>query len=109
MPAPIDITGQTFGLLEVLKLSNKMYKNHHLWECRCNACGCTTYEIGYNLRSGKRKSCGCAKGRAMLRGEELREPQYDCALYNEKDYCDGLTEMMCVTRGYCKFYKPRED
>ena len=109
MPAPIDITGQTIGWLKVLKCTDERDGNSRLWECRCNACGGITYARAWDLRSGKKKSCGCKGKRVKQSGEEEREPRYDCNLLNEDCLCDGLIEMLCVTRGYCKFYKPRED
>lgn len=55
----IDITGQQFGELKVIKLSDK--RNDHntlMWECLCS-CGNTTYVTGGSLRAGHYKSCGC--------------------------------------------------
>jgi len=59
MPKRIDITGQQFGELAVIRLSDKVNKrNIRLWECRCS-CGETTYVMGSSLRAGHYKSCGC--------------------------------------------------
>lgn len=72
MPKRIDITGQLFGELEVIKLSDKRNnKNTRLWECKCHACGETTYVLGASLRSGHYKSCGCI--RADKRDAGVRE------------------------------------
>jgi len=55
----IDITGQQFGDLTVIKLSNKKTKHGQiLWECKC-VCGNTTYVMGSSLRARHYKSCGC--------------------------------------------------
>jgi len=40
-------------------------------------------------------------------------PKFDCVMcrydyISGKGFCIGLTEMMCVTRGECKFYKTPE-
>jgi len=61
MPKRIDLTGQTFGELRVVKLSDKRHKNGTLmWECECRACGrANVYLLGYSLRAGHYKSCGC--------------------------------------------------
>lgn len=60
MPKRIDIAGQWFGDLEVIRLSER--RNEHgtyLWECLCHGCGDTTYVLGISLRHGHCKSCGC--------------------------------------------------
>ncbi|RUS47576.1 HNH endonuclease [Cohnella sp. AR92] len=60
MSRRIDITGQRFGDLEVIELSNE--RNEHktrLWKCKCHACGEITYVAGTSLRAGYYKSCGC--------------------------------------------------
>lgn len=59
----IDITGQQFGDLTVIGLSDKRGgpSNTLLWECRCS-CGNTAYVLGASLRAGHYKSCGCKHG-----------------------------------------------
>lgn len=55
----IDLTGQTFGLLTVLRRlpsSNSATR----WLCECE-CGNFTATLGGNLRSGTSKSCGCIR------------------------------------------------
>lgn len=55
----IDITGQIFGELKVIRLSERRNeRNVLLWECLCS-CGETTYVMGSSLRAGHYKSCGC--------------------------------------------------
>jgi len=55
----IDLTGQQFGDLIVLGLSDKRNKyNTLLWECQCR-CGKIIYVAGGSLRAGHYKSCGC--------------------------------------------------
>lgn len=63
MPKRIDLTGQDFGELTVVALSDKLDKRHsntRLWECLCS-CGKTTYVLGSALRAGNYKSCGCKR------------------------------------------------
>lgn len=55
-----DLTGQQFGKLKVVALSNKKMHGNFLWECLCK-CGNTTYSLTQNLTRGKKKSCGCNK------------------------------------------------
>jgi hypothetical protein len=55
----IDITGQKFGRLTVIKRSmpnNK--KRGTYWSCLCE-CGNTKVVVGSNLKNGTTKSCGC--------------------------------------------------
>ena len=62
MSKRIDINGQKFGDLTVVKLSDKKCKNNktYLWECKCT-CGETTFVLGTSLRHGHYKSCGCKR------------------------------------------------
>lgn len=57
----IDLTGQTFGELKVIRLSDRRHANNTLsWECLCS-CGRTVYLLGYSLLHGHYKSCGCKR------------------------------------------------
>ena len=51
----IDLTGQRFGRLEVLK-----YNGNSRWKCKCD-CGKIVYPKGGNLRKGYIHSCGCLR------------------------------------------------
>lgn len=58
-----DLTGQKFGKWTVLRKSEKRTKNRLIcWYCRCE-CGKEKDVNGYDLRSGRSKSCGCGNGR----------------------------------------------
>lgn len=50
----IDITGQTFGRLQVLRKATKPC----MWECLCT-CGTVRFYSGTNLRTENTTSCGC--------------------------------------------------
>ena len=54
----IDMTGQRFGKLVVLKRDGHMSDRSIAWFCQCD-CGGTKRINGYNLRQGVTKSCGC--------------------------------------------------
>lgn len=65
MPAKIDLTGKTFPTFTVLsETTPKIYgKNNHVyptWLCKCK-CGKMFTAITSQIRSGKKKSCGCAR------------------------------------------------
>lgn len=53
----IDMDGQVFGKLKVLKFDYKN-KKHTYWICQCQ-CGNTKSIDGTNLRTGVTLSCGC--------------------------------------------------
>ncbi len=55
----LDLTGQQFGLLTVLRLTDKR-KGKIFWECICE-CGKVHFASTDKLRAGLR-SCGCQKG-----------------------------------------------
>lgn len=65
-----DKTGQKFGHLTVIRLSEKRHpkNNKILWECLCD---CGNPEIIYvttgNLTQGYKTSCGCVKKQQLIR------------------------------------------
>lgn len=59
MPRPIvNIAGQRFGRLTVLRLEGQASDRHALWLCRCD-CGSEKIIRGHSLRGGQSRSCGC--------------------------------------------------
>lgn len=75
----IDLTGQQFGDLTVIKLSDKRGSNNTLlWECKCR-CGNTTHIQGYSLINGHYKSCGCKRDAKRDQGvrEHIAHDQVD--------------------------------
>ena len=57
MARPLDLVGDKYGRLEVLKfVYSKNYRNY--WLCKCD-CGNEKIVSGHNLRCGVTKSCGC--------------------------------------------------
>lgn len=60
-PRVIDLTGQHFGRLVVLKRSKRHSPNGNAqWTCRC-ACGRQVIVDSQRLRQGRTKSCGCLR------------------------------------------------
>jgi hypothetical protein len=53
----IDLTNQVFGRLTVIERAENN-QNHPRWLCRCT-CGNEKVILGFHLRSGTTKSCGC--------------------------------------------------
>lgn len=60
----IDMTGQRFGMLAVLKRAENVFSGgrsvHATWVCLCD-CGNIVTVRGYCLRSGNSTSCGCKR------------------------------------------------
>ena len=78
----IDITGQKFGRLEVVRFSGKTKHRHSIWLCNCD-CGNTLTVEKPALVSGKTRSCGClhdeqsaANGRAGATHNMSKTPTY---------------------------------
>lgn len=59
MGKPINLTGQRFGRLKVVKKSEQRDKNNRiLWLCNCD-CGNDHSVRGDSLKDGRTTSCGC--------------------------------------------------
>lgn len=59
MPRANDLTGQVFGRLTVIRLSEKRgNKGQRYWDCKCS-CGSTKTIWAGSLQNGDSKSCGC--------------------------------------------------
>lgn len=54
----IDLTGQRFGRLTVIKRSGQDKWGAATWECQCD-CGNSAIARGYHLRKQAISSCGC--------------------------------------------------
>lgn len=53
----IDYTGLKFNMLTVIEFSH-VHNTNAYWKCICD-CGNYTTLIGYSIKSGHTKSCGC--------------------------------------------------
>lgn len=60
MGKKIDLTGQRFGRLVVLRECGRSKSGKVLWKCHCD-CGNECVVSGDHLRRGKATSCGCHK------------------------------------------------
>lgn len=59
----IDLTGQTFNDLKVIKKADEQDGKRTIWDCKCLLCGSKTTATTTQLKSGYKKSCGCRKNR----------------------------------------------
>ena len=60
-----DITGQRFGRLVAIRLTDERKNRQAVWECKCD-CGNIVKVISSRLRGGHKKSCGCLCKRTIL-------------------------------------------
>ena len=56
----IDMTGERYGRLTVLRFAGRASNGHSQWLCKCD-CGRETTVARSNLRTGKQVSCGCKR------------------------------------------------
>ena len=66
-----DLTGQTFGLLHVIRMEQDIEKDpkgSFFGVCRCE-CGNEVKVVDYSLRKGRTTSCGCRRNYANRTGE----------------------------------------
>jgi hypothetical protein len=54
----IDMSGEKYGRLKVLRFSHFDEFRNAIWECKCD-CGKSTYTNGASMRAGTSQSCGC--------------------------------------------------
>ena len=57
MSRMVDLVGQKFDRLTVLKRVGSRY-SHHIWQCKCD-CGELKEISGISLKKGLSRSCGC--------------------------------------------------
>lgn len=63
-----DLSGQRFGNWTVIKQDlseNNSSKRGSRWICKCD-CGTIKSVLGYSLRGGRTKSCGCNNGKDKI-------------------------------------------
>lgn len=78
----LDLSGQRFGRLTVLRRTDRHMGHSVIWECLCD-CGNTAYVASANLRKGYTKSCGC------LSSEVHQTSIRPAREKRELDYIDG--------------------
>lgn len=110
----IDIIGQKFGRLLVIKLAQRGNRNRIRWLCRCD---CSKEKIVYSdhLKNGSTKSCGCLnKSNALIHGHSKNNKQSPiyaswahmiqrCVNPNNKSYCNYGDRGITVCEEWLKF------
>lgn len=64
-----DETGNTYGRLTVVERVDNPLRNGIAWKCACS-CGGSRIVIGYTLRAGIVRSCGCLRSEASKKAVE---------------------------------------
>ena len=78
----IDLTGQRFGHLTVIRKNNERSKyGKTYWTCQCD-CGSEIAVVVASLRSGKTQSCGC-KRRRVTTEKNMKHGGSHTRLYKE--------------------------
>lgn len=91
-----DLTGKKYGKLTVLKYAgygaNKRQRISQ-WECLCD-CGNVCVVPGYQLQTGRRKSCGCIR----VASEKLQGLRFGKLTVLEKDQEGGtsIRKVICL-------------
>lgn len=67
-----ELTGQRFGRLVVLRLSETRRYGTVDWLCVCD-CGNTTLATRHQLKTGAKKSCGCLKQERINRSKSITD------------------------------------
>jgi len=111
----IDITGQRYGRLTVLRRNGSSPSKKALWECVCD-CGNVVTVFSTNLRKGTTQSCGCyCRERHTIHGE-YKSRLYQiwhgmmqrCTSPNNKKYDDYGGRGISVCDEWHDFAKFRE-
>ena len=79
MTTAIDLSGQKFERLTVIKRIGTSKNRQSIWLCQCD-CGNITTSTSPNLKRGKMKSCGC------LRNEKISNLNKKHGLRNTRLY-----------------------
>lgn len=97
MTRPINLVGQRFGRLEVIREAGNNKHGQRIFLCRCD-CGKEIETKSYYLRQGDTKSCGCLHRECVIRQEtthgRTRTPEWNswvkikqrCTDPNDKNY-----------------------
>lgn len=106
MRKAVKEAGNRYGKLLVLKRAKGKY-NGAAWLCQCD-CGREIIKLGYALRTGNIKSCGCLRNfplhklpphkaafNALIRGVKLKAESRDIKWFLTEDQVRILTKQDC--------------
>lgn len=110
----IDLTGERFGRLVVLRYVGKNHRGRIQWLCECD-CGNEKTIVGHRLKSSDTKSCGCLRMEQLtkhghsVRGKESKTYKswenmiQRCTNPKNKRYQDYGGRGITVCKGWFKF------
>jgi hypothetical protein len=75
MPAFLNLSGQKFSRLLVIKPTDRRAGGNVIFECLCD-CGRTAFVSGDKLKNGNNRSCGCSKVERFYKHGLARHPLY---------------------------------
>ena len=85
MKKELNLIGQKYNMLTVIKWDHKTEKSMNYWFCKCD-CGNNTIVSTHNLRMGAVKSCGCLnKINGEKRRKDLKGKTFSFLLVLERD------------------------
>ena len=89
----IDLTGQPFGRLIVIRECGRAKNGGVLWLCKCE-CGREVVVSGDNLRRENTKSCGCLRLERITTHDCAHEPWYSTykAMMQRCGHWEGASE-----------------
>ena len=105
MSRVIDLTGQKFGKLTVIKRVENNKDGRAQWLCKCD-CGNTKIALGKTLRNGKTTTCGCYYsligkrfGKLIVRESTLLRDKQGSIIYQCECDCGNkcLVSARCLT------------
>ena len=94
-----DLTGQKFGSLTVLEITNERRNRQVVWKCQCD-CGNITYVVGQALRSLHTTSCGCSFHK--LRAEDLTGQVFGKLTVIERDFSKQTQSRIAFWKCQCE-------
>lgn len=98
MSQPIDMIGQRFGLLTVLRKLPEKKDKYSFWECICD-CGNLTSATTKMLKRGTVKNCGCIPKNPNLKGsipEDITGQRFGkLTAIRKEESIKGRTRWLC--------------
>lgn len=90
----VDLTGQKYGKLTVLRSTEERRGTSVVWKCKCD-CGKIHYASSHDLRNGLVKSCGCGRGKinptGIIGAHQLKDGRYSYTVTRRrKNYYFGI-------------------
>ena len=82
-----ELVGFKFGKLTVIEKTSKRLCGHVVWRCRCD-CGNVKDTIGFRLKNGDARSCGCLQSEKVITHGMTNSPEYK-AWDNIKNRCNN--------------------